>query len=167
MSLHELGYKRQCKTPLWMIYQRKEIFPLLLTLILPAFPASEQLLFKVRQEFTNLFHRLLLITGGSLDKSNLPVMCNLQCGLWQLVLLWACSPQSFSGVGNALEWNSWKKWAWIWFIPALPLDFLAEKFTFWSWWSPVVVSFLIWHNCGVLTAKHFRKLLITQWKLLL
>lgn len=92
-----------------------------------------------KQELTNLFqgicvklegptYRLLLITGDYFDKNNLRGLCNLLCGLWQLVLVWPCSTQCFSCSENTFEWNSWKAiWqnrpVWIWFISGQPSGF--------------------------------------------
>lgn len=92
-----------------------------------------------KQVLTNLFqgicvklegptYRLLLITRGYFDNNNLDIVCNLLCGLWQLVFDWPCSTQSFPCAENTFEWNSWKAiWqnrpVWIWFISSQPSGF--------------------------------------------
>lgn len=134
---------------------------------------QKQLFLKLdRHKFTNLFqgicgilegsnHRILLIMGGYLDKNNLPVLCNLLCGLWQLVLLWPCSHQSFAGAGNAFEWNSWKNEPvgsdlsldCFWF-PCAPADIQKLMISYCSFLFDL-------DNCRVFTAKHFWKILIT------
>lgn len=102
MPLNGIGYKRQCKKLHcgWFSKENKYFLFFFFSpwFFLP-FLLQKQLVFKIKQAriyqgtcglLEGSTHRLLLITGCYLEKNNLPVMCNLQCGLWKLVL-WPCN----------------------------------------------------------------------------